>query len=80
MSRGFGNVQRAVLDEVRANPNGLAADTIARHIHGADPTPAQLESVRRAIRTLSARGLVERAARWDRRPRRSLKRFVDLSP
>lgn len=80
MSRGFGEVQRAVLDVVDANPDGITADTISNQIHGTDPTPAQLESVRRAIRTLHARGLVARTTRWESRPRKSLKRFVDLSP
>ncbi len=40
---------------------------------------AKRESVRRAIRTLHARGLVERTTRWDSRPRKSLKRLVDLA-
>ncbi len=68
-----------MLDVVNANRDGLAADTIATHLHGPNPTPAQLESVRRAVRTLHARGLVERTTRWDTRPRKSLKRFVELS-
>jgi hypothetical protein len=80
MSRGLGTVQRAVLDVVDANPDGLAADTIALHLYGREPSSAQLESVRRAIRTLCAKGLVDRTTRWDSRPRRSLKRLVDLSP
>jgi hypothetical protein len=80
MSRGLGNVQRAVLDIVDANPDGLAVEIIAKHVHGRSPTPAQLESVRRAVRTLYARGLVERTSRWDTRPRKSLRRFVALAP
>lgn len=58
----------------------MAADTIATHLYGRTPTTAQLESVRRAIRTLCAHGLVDRTTRRDTRPRRSLKRLVDLSP
>ena len=80
MSRGLGSIQRAVLEVVDAHPEGLAVDAIASQIHGRKRTPAQLESVRRAIRTLYASGLVERTTRWDRRPRKSLKRFVSLAP
>jgi hypothetical protein len=80
MSRGLGTIQRAVLDVVDANPDGLAADAIAGHLYGRAPTRAQLESVRRAIRTLHGRGLVSRTTRFDRRPRKSLKRFIDLAP
>lgn len=80
MSRGLGATQRAVLAVANANRVGLTADTIARQIHGRNPTAAQLESVRRAIRTLRARGMLEVTIRRDSRPRKSLKRFVDLAP
>src|SRR5688572_29855742 len=80
MSRGLGKVQQAVLNVVDANPDGLAVDAIASRVFGRKPTLAQMESVRRAIRTLHSRGLVERTTRWDSRPRKSLKRFVDLAP
>ena len=78
MSRGLGSVQQAVLAVVNANPAGLAADDIAAHLHER-PTPAQLESVRRAIRTLRDRGLIELTIRSVTRPRRSLKRVFDLA-
>jgi hypothetical protein len=80
MSRGLGSLQRAVLDVVDANPDGVAVDTIARHLHGRSPTRAQLESLRRAIRTLGSRGLVQCTIRRESRPRKSLRRFVDLAP
>jgi hypothetical protein len=69
-----------VLDVVDAHDAGISADAIARLVCGRKPTAAQLESVRRAIRTLDARGLVKRSSRWDDRPRKSLKRLVDLVP
>ena len=68
-----------MLAVVDANPAGLDTDAIASHVHGDGPTTAQRESVRRAIRTLHDRGLVEVTTRWVTRPRRSLKRIVDLS-
>lgn len=80
MSRGLGSTQRAVLDIVNANPDGLPADAIAAHVHGSNPTAAQFEAVRRAIRTLHSRGLVQKKSQWERRPRRSLKRLIDLTP
>jgi hypothetical protein len=80
MSRGLGTIQRAVLAVVDANPSGLTADTIATRLYGAKRTRPQIEAVRRAIRTLHARGLVERTTRRDSRPRKSIKRFIDLSP
>jgi hypothetical protein len=79
MSRGLGSVQQGVLAVVNANPGGLPSDAIARELHDGDPTPAQLESVRRAIRSLRERELVEVTTRWVTRPRRSLKRIFDLS-
>ena len=79
MSRGIGNVQRAVLKIVRANADGVSADCLAAEIYDA-PTAAQLESVRRAIRGLRKSGLVDIESRWDRRERSSLKRFIDLAP
>ena len=72
-------MQRGVLAVVEANPGGLAVDDIARRLHGDQPSAAQLESARRAIRTLRERELVEVTTRWDTRPRRSLKRIFHLS-
>ena len=80
MSRGLGTVQRAVVAVVAAQPDGLAADAIVRELFGRKPTRAQLESVRRAIRSLEAQGLVARALRRERRPRKSIKRLVSLVP
>lgn len=79
MSRGLGSVQRAVLAVVNANPAGLGTDAIASHLHGERPTPAQLESVRRAIRTLRDRELVDVTTHWVTQPRRSRKRVFALS-
>jgi hypothetical protein len=79
MSRGLGSVQRAVLAVVEANAEGVAADTIAKDLYGPDPRRAQLESVRRALRTLRQRGLIDVSSRSVTRTRRSLKRIFDLS-
>jgi hypothetical protein len=79
MSRGLGNVQRAVLEIVRAHPDGVTANAISGQLHGTNATAAQRESVRRAVRTLAAMKLVERTTRWDNRPRRSLRRLVALA-
>jgi hypothetical protein len=63
--RAFGYLQRftlAVLDEqALADVAGLwlHALTIAKRQFGDDPTPNQLESVRRVLRSLAADGLVE---------------------
>lgn len=57
--------QRAVLEVVHANPDGLTADALAERIHGGRPTAAQLESVRRAIRTLAASGRIGRVTRFE---------------
>ena len=80
MSRGLGSAQRAVLAAVDASSEGLAVDAIATTLHGRNPTAAQLESVRRAIRTLHARELLAITTRRESRPRKSLKRFVSLAP
>jgi hypothetical protein len=79
MGRGLGRVQRDVLAMVDTKPEGLASDAIARHLYGESPSAAQMESVRRAIRTLRERELVEVTTRWVTRPRRSLKRIFHLS-
>jgi hypothetical protein len=79
MSRGLGSIQRGVLAVVNADPSGLTADAIAGQLHGGRPSPAQLESVRRAIRTLRQHELVEVSTRWVSRPRRSTKRIFHLS-
>lgn len=80
MGRGLGNVQESVLKVVNANADGVSADAIASGIFGGAPTASQLESVRRALRSLVARGLVDSVTRLDRRTRRSRKRLVDLTP
>jgi hypothetical protein len=80
MSRGLGTVQRGVLDVVVASAEGVTSDAIASELFGGTPTATQKQSVRRAIRDLRARGLVEITTRWDRLPRKSLKRFIDLAP
>ena len=79
MSRGLGRVQRGVLAVVNANPSGLTSDAIAAQLHVGRPSPAQLESVRRAIRTLRQRELVDVSTRWVSRPRRSMKHIFHLS-
>jgi len=79
MSRGLGSVQRGVLAVVDANPSELTSDAIAAQLHGGRASPAQLESVRRAIRTLRQRELVDVSSRWISRPRRSMKRIFHLS-
>jgi hypothetical protein len=79
MSRGLGSVQRGVLAIVGANRSGLTSDAIAGHLYGERPSPAQLESVRRAVRTLRQRELVEVSTRWVTRPRRSIRRIFHLS-
>jgi hypothetical protein len=71
MSRGPGRVQRAILAAlaehqhthhpltvVRAH-SYLPSGEVAAAVFGNDPTGAQLESTRRALRTLAARGLVQ---------------------
>jgi hypothetical protein len=79
MSRGLGKVQRAVLGVIEANAAGLAADAIVGRLYGPHPRPAERESVRRALRTLRQRGLIEVTTRQATRTRRSLKRIFDLS-
>lgn len=69
-----------MLATVQANPEGIAVDSIVRTIHGDKPTPAQTESVRRAIRTLVRSDLVARTTRFETRERKSLKRYVDVAP
>lgn len=64
MSRGPGKVQRFVLDRLATAAEGewLSADDLAAEYAGHilyEPTPAQRESVRRAIRKLAATGLVK---------------------
>ncbi len=79
MSRGLGSTQRAVLEVVGANPDGLAVSDIVRRLHGGTPTRAQDESVRRAVRTLGGRGLVVVGHRLVRGQRRSLQRIFELA-
>ena len=64
MSRGHGGLQRALLEDLRKDLRGrIGKDTweLARHFYGSDLTPANLSSVRRALRRLEAEGLVERS-------------------
>jgi hypothetical protein len=60
MSRGHGRVQQAVLRQLGQRP--AHAYDLARAAFGLDstqePTQAQVESVRRAVRTLRRAGLV----------------------
>jgi hypothetical protein len=57
MSRGLGETQRAVLDALAGGP--LPEPTVIVAVQGTEPTRAQREAVRRAVRTLAARGQVE---------------------
>jgi hypothetical protein len=79
MSMGLGTVQRAVLEVVEADPAGVATDTITGQLYGPDPRPAQREPVRRALRTLRQRGLIDVSTQPVTRTRRSLERIFDLS-
>jgi hypothetical protein len=75
----LGEVQRAVIEVVEANAAGVATDTITGQLYGPDPLPAQRESVRRALRTLRQRGLIDVTTQPVTRTRRSRKRIFDLS-
>lgn len=69
MSRGYGRIQRAILEAVHEAgeatdysglPEGTTIRRLAWRIHGtALPTPAQHESIRRAIHRLRELGEVE---------------------
>jgi CO/xanthine dehydrogenase Mo-binding subunit len=59
MSRGPGETQRYVLDELEGTAGWSHIRQLASRRYGSEPTPAQLESLRRAVRTLEKRGLVE---------------------
>jgi hypothetical protein len=65
MGRGLGEVQRSILAALREDAAsepvwpGLRPEQLARALYGRRPTAVQLESMRRAIRTLKARELVE---------------------
>jgi hypothetical protein len=59
MSRGPGETQRYVLDELQGTAGWGRIRQLASRRYGSEPTPAQLESLRRAVRTLEKRGLVE---------------------
>jgi hypothetical protein len=96
MARRFGYVQRAALAaldaQALADVSGLwlHALTIAARLYGGDPTPGQLESVRRVLRELAADGLAEirpegvsayEAADWSAEPlRRRGSRFAARIP
>jgi hypothetical protein len=65
MSRGYGYVQRFVLDELdeqwALGDPWVHARALAERLEGATPTRATCRSVRRALRLLAADGLVELA-------------------
>ena len=72
MSRGLGQTQRRILDHLAAvdkeattyrGPRGalggwVPVRVLATAVYGDDPTRSQVETVRRAVKTLEARGLV----------------------
>lgn len=62
MSRGPGRTQRAVLQALRRNFDGLTAAELAEHVWGSgahwSPSHAQRETIRRALGNLERRGLV----------------------
>ncbi|MGI8536807.1 MAG: hypothetical protein ACR2K2_09980 [Mycobacteriales bacterium] len=64
MSRGPGVVQRSVLDALLDQPTGpcvgwLTAAELTQHVFGGHSSRAQVESVRRAMKTLAEAGTVE---------------------
>ena len=64
MGRGLGEVQRSILEALREDAAsepwpGLRVARLTRVLYGRRPTPAQVESVRRAVHSLEARGLIE---------------------
>jgi hypothetical protein len=63
MTRGLGRLQREIYD---ALPYPEKHWVLLSDLYGPDPTPARAESVRRAVRGLQRRGLVEVA--WADRP------------
>lgn len=62
VSRGFGRVQRDVLDFLRSRENAglvpITLATAARQAFGREPTRGDLDSTRRAVVKLTADGLV----------------------
>ena len=71
MSAGLGRVQRAILAALEAegkNARYLALEILPNQTWvpkrgGKTPLPSAIESIRRALRTLERRGLVEKAER-----------------
>jgi len=67
MSRGFGHVQRLVLEELderlAAGDPWVDVQTIAERLEPAGPSSQARRSVRRALRLLAANGVVEIASR-----------------
>ena len=64
MSRGPGQVQRAILAVLDEEPTGLfsgwlSIPELTERVHGEASTRAQIESVRRACKSLAAAGAVE---------------------
>jgi DNA-binding FadR family transcriptional regulator len=63
VSRGYGYVQRFVLEELDRQWAGgepwVDARTLAERLEGQEPTRQRCRSVRRALRLLAADGLVE---------------------
>jgi hypothetical protein len=84
MSRGYGRVQRAIIDWLATEPGGRnkrgvpVRSTIvqaAAHVYGtSEPTEAQLVAVRRAVRGLAAAGAIENERGWGR-PRNGARRL-----
>jgi hypothetical protein len=69
MGRGLGDVQRFILDTLAASwPKWSDVPSLAHERYGAEATLAEVESLRRAIRSLRRRGLVE-ARRYPSSPR-----------
>jgi len=59
MSKGLGRIERAILGSLRRRRQGADVLTLARHVFATrTPTRAQLESIRRALRSLRHQGFV----------------------
>jgi Fe2+ or Zn2+ uptake regulation protein len=62
VSRGPGRTQRAILEALRENVDGLTAAELAEQTWGSgahwSPSHAQRETIRRALGNLARRGLV----------------------
>jgi hypothetical protein len=85
MGHGLGALQREVLDELtRVHQPGAwwpphSVRTLATRVLGPDPTPSQLQSYRRCLRSLEQAGLVVlKRSDWWRGRRVDLARSPDL--